>query len=613
MIGHYRTVILPVIALLLLGCQSRPVSNDMPENTANLVDRFENRLALKLFDDAFDDAVALSPETQTHYGIHDNNDKWTPYSYRHSLERVELMEAHWEKIQESIDVERLNRQNRLSYELYGHNTKRARQNLEFWWHYYPVNQMWGRHTGMPAFLINIHPGRNISDLEDYVQRLKGMETELDRLIAVMKEQESRGIRQPKFVYTHALDDCRNLITGKPFDESTASSPLLDDFVTKVRHLDLIESESARLIDRARSALIDHVGPGYQRLIEYLQSARERARVNAGAWHLPEGAAFYAARLQTFTTTALTADDIHELGTSEVRRIQDEIRTVMKETDFDGSLQEFFEFTRTDDQFFFENSEAGKQAYLDLSLGYIVDMQAALPKMTGTLPEADLIVKAVEPWREKSAGKAFYSSPSPTGDRPGIVYLNLHDLRDMPVWELESLIYHEGIPGHHLQNSIALQLEDIPKFRRFGGVTAYGEGWGLYAEYFPLEFGFYENSWSDFGRLTAELWRAARLVVDTGLHHKKWSREEAIEYLVENTPAPRDQAVKSVERYLVIPGQATAYKIGMLKILELRSDAEARLGDDFDLAEFHDVILGNGPLPLSFVERMANEWLEGKNK
>ena len=264
--------------------------------------------------------------------------------------------------------------------------------------------------------------------------------------------------------------------------------------------------------------------------------------------------------------------------------------------------------RTDPQFYMPNTEEGRDAYLTEARAQIEKMKADLPSVFNTFPKADMIVKAVEPFREKSAGKAFYSRPAPDGSRPGTYYANLYRMQDMPTYQLQALAFHEGIPGHHMQIAIAQELEGIPSFRKYGGYTAFSEGWGLYTEFLPKEMGYYSDPYDDFGRLAMEIWRAARLVVDTGIHDKKWTREEAIQYLLDNTPNPEGDAKKAIERYIVMPGQATAYKIGMLKILELREMAKTELGEDFDIADFHDVVLKDGPVPLQILEENVNAWV-----
>ena len=306
---------------------------------------------------------------------------------------------------------------------------------------------------------------------------------------------------------------------------------------------------------------------------------------------------------------MSAAEIHELGLSEAERIHGEMEAIRRRVDFGGSLREFFAFMRDEPRFYYSNDAAGREAYLAEAARIVDDMRARLDELFITVPRASMIVKAVEPFRERTAGKAFYQRGSPDGSRPGVYYANLYRMQDMPIYQMEALAYHEGIPGHHMQNSIAQELEDVPRFRKFGGYTAYGEGWGLYTELIPKEMGFYEDPYSDFGRLAMELWRACGLVVDTGIHHRRWTREYAIQYLRENTPNPEGDCIKAIERYVVMPGQATAYKIGMSEILALRGLAKERLGERFDVREFHETILTCGPLPLDMLREVVVEWID----
>ena len=384
--------------------------------------------------------------------------------------------------------------------------------------------------------------------------------------------------------------------------------MLADYKKKLQALALSDGEEKLLLDEANVALLTSVGPAYQSLISYLQNLQQQATTDDGVWRFTDGAAFYKHRLERITTTDLTAEQIHQLGLKEVARIHDEMRAIMQQVNFDGSLAEFFVFMREDPQFYYPDTDEGRAAYLAEATRVIDDMKGRLDDLFRVKPSADMIVKAVEPFREKSAGKAFYQRPSMDGSRPGVYYANLYQMQDMPTYQLEALAYHEGIPGHHMQLAIGQELEDMPKFRRFGGYTAYIEGWGLYSEVLPKDIGLYQNPYSDFGRLAMELWRACRLVVDTGIHAKEWTREQAIDYLVENTPNSVTDATKAIERYIVMPGQATAYKIGMIKMLELREKARTALGDSFDIRDFHDVVLRNGAVPLDVLEQLVDEYI-----
>ena len=380
--------------------------------------------------------------------------------------------------------------------------------------------------------------------------------------------------------------------------------IIEDFMGKVDGIEIDDDARVALKEDALAAWNSSARPAYGRLLAEMKRQQAIAPTDDGIWRLDDGAEYYQALLTNYTTTDLTADQIHAIGLREVERIHGEMRAIMEQVGFEGSLQDFFQYTRTDDRFFYDNRED----YLADAAAKIEAMEEKLPEYFGVLPTDPLVIKPVEAFREKSAGKAFYQRPAPDGSRPGTYYVNLYNLRDMSKNELEALAYHEGHPGHHLQLSIQTQLGDVPPFRRFGGVTAYSEGWGLYSEELGKDMGFYTDPYSDFGRLGMELWRAARLVVDTGLHHKRWSREEAIQYLTDNTPNPDGDIRKAIERYAVMPGQATAYMIGKLKIMELRERARVELGDRFDIRAFHDTILTSGPVPLSIMEENVETWI-----
>jgi uncharacterized protein (DUF885 family) len=401
-----------------------------------------------------------------------------------------------------------------------------------------------------------------------------------------------------------------VVTGAPFTEGQDST-LLADFTSKLASLELDNDTKTGLLEQAIQALLESVGPGFANLSSTVQAIEAQADTRDGAWKLPDGPEFYNFALARTTTTTMDAETIHNIGLAEVKRIHEEMRTIMQEVGFNGDLQEFFEFTRTDPQFYYPETSEGKQRYLDEATALIDDMKSRLDSLFLVKPKADLVVKSVEAFREKSAGKAFYQRPAPDGSRPGTYYANLYTMSAMPNYQMEALAYHEGIPGHHMQIAIAQELQGIPKFRKFGGYTAYTEGWGLYAELLPKEIGLYENPYSDFGRLAMELWRACRLVTDTGLHAQRWTREQAIDYLLKNTPNAESDIVKAIERYIVMPSQATAYKVGMLKILELREKAKSSLGEAFDIREYHDVVLKQGAVPLATLESIVDRWITTK--
>ncbi|MBB3061818.1 DUF885 domain-containing protein [Microbulbifer rhizosphaerae] len=560
----------------------------------------------QMFEDFFQEHLDRSPEFKTFLGIKEDYGKWDDLSPKFEAETNDINKRQLAELNK-LDPAELDDATRLSLSLLKRNLEMDIEGYKWRLYNYPVNQMFGTHSEVPSLLINQHRIDNANDANAYIARLNNLPKHFEQLIANLKERAKAGIIAPKFVFPYVINDSRNLITGAPFEEGKDST-LFADFKGKVDALDIPDEQKTALIEQARKALLGSAKPAYENLIDYMGELQQQATTDDGAWKFPNGDDFYAFALKRTTTTDLSADEIHQIGLKEVERIHDEMRGIMKKVGFEGSLQDFFEFMRTDEQFYYPNTEEGKQRYLKEATELIETMKGRLDELFITKPKADLVVKAVEPFREQSAGKAFYQRPAPDGSRPGIYYANLYNMKDMPTYQMEALAYHEGIPGHHMQLSIAQELEGIPKFRKFGGYTAYIEGWGLYSEMVPKEMGFYKDPYSDFGRLAMELWRACRLVVDTGIHSKKWSREQAIGWLGENSPNPQGDVVKAIERYIVMPSQATAYKIGMLKIVELREKAKNELGDQFDIRAFHDTVLANGAVPLDVLEELVDEWV-----
>ena len=621
-----------IAALLLLGaCQSEPSDTlpppvaEMPpapaiQDRAEIVAAESARLN-QFFEDKFQATLSRNPMYQTYLGVKTDYDKWNDVSDENAVREMEIQRADMEEMKTLFDYDLLDDQAKLSWRLAEYELAQAEAAFPFRHHSYTFDQMRGVQSSIPAFLVNQHGVTSLSDAEAYVSRLEGISAYLDQHIENAEYSASLGIKPPAFAYAYVLNDSKGVITGYPFtsdvSDGSEDSPLMKDFrgkVTKLVEAETIDqSQADALLSDAVAALTSSVGPAYENVITVMEAHAETATTDDGAWKLPDGDAYYAMRLNQMTTTGMSAAEIHQLGLDEVARIHGEMRRIMAQVGYEGTLKEFFEFMRTDEQFYLPNTEEGREAYLSEARHQIELMKEDLPSVFNTFPKADMIVKAVEPFREKSAGKAFYSRPAPDGSRPGTYYANLYRMQDMPTYQLQALAFHEGIPGHHMQIAIAQELEGIPSFRKYGGYTAFSEGWGLYSEYLPKEMGYYSDPYDDFGRLAMEIWRAARLVVDTGIHDKKWTREQAIQYLLDNTPNPEGDAKKAIERYIVMPGQATAYKIGMIKILELRESARAELGDAFDIAEFHDVVLKDGPVPLSILEENVKTWVASKQE
>ena len=572
----------------------------------------ESKKVNDFFQKSFDKRVDNDPEFQTELGIkkdYGKLDDISPAADERDL-KIKKEELVW--LTDSVNVDALSKDALLSYKLFKQIAENEIDDYKYRLHDYPVNQMFGAQSGLPAFLVNMHRIDSISDAKAYVSRLKGFEKYFAQLIENLKAREAIGVVPPLFVYDKVIQDSENILKGIPFDKSKKESALLEDFTTKVEKLDISNAEKENLITSALNTLSYFVRPAYEGLITFMKDQKTRANTDDGAWKFPDGENFYNNALKRTTTTDLTADEIHEIGLEEVARIHGEMDAIRVKVGYEGTLQEFFEFMKTDKQFYYSADKKGKAAYLKDAVHLIDSMKTRLDEIFITKPKANIKVKAVEAFREQSAGKAFYNSPAADGSRPGIYYANLYDMESMPTYQMEALAYHEGIPGHHMQLAIQQELEEVPMFRKFGGYTAYTEGWGLYSEFIPKEMGFYADPYSDFGRLAMELWRACRLVVDTGIHSKKWTREEGIKYYTDNTPNAVMDGVKMVERHIVMASQATAYKIGMLKILELRKKAKDALGEKFDIREFHEVVISHGAIPLNVLEDFVDEYIASKS-
>ena len=573
----------------------------------------ESKRANEFFDKCWDENLARHPVDESFYGIKTHYDQLEDLSD----EKAAADHAVWQKqlatLKRDFKPELLNSQAQLSYKLFEREAEREEEEFKFRFDVYPVSQMRGVHAQIPTFLINIHKIDNVKDAEAYIARLNAIPKLFDQLIINLQVREEKGVVAPRFVFPLVLDACHKVIQGRPFDSSPGNSPLLDDFTKKVGMLKDVDSVTRdRLLSSATKALNESVRPAYQKVIAFLEGQSKRANDDAGVWKFPDGADFYSSALRRTTTTNLTAAEIHEIGLKEVARIHGEMTKIKDKVGFKGDLQGFFKFMREDRQFYLPDTDEGRATYLARAVAIIDEMKKRLDELFATKPKADIVVKAVEKFREKSAGKAFYQQPAPDGSRPGMFYVNLREMQSNPTYELEALAHHEGIPGHHMQIAIAQELSGLPKFRKFShAYTAYTEGWGLYSEQVPKEIGMYRDPYSDFGRLALELWRAGRLVVDTGIHDKKWTRQQAIDYLKQNTPNSEADCIDSINRYIVMPSQATAYKIGMIKILELRESAKKQLGSKFDLRQFHDVVLTNGALPLDVLEQLVEQWIKSK--
>lgn len=563
------------------------------------------------FEKSFNTRVKHYPMFAAYLGLKENSGKWNDLSEKHRQWELRNIQEELDFLHAEFDFEQLDRESQLNYRLFEKYSESRNRQLKWHTHDFLTDHMSGWQSKVPAFLIGIHAVADIADAKAYIERLRGIRELFNQIISNIRSHAAVGVVPPRFTFDIAIGDAQNVISGKPFQENGQDSPLYADFKNKIEKIGLSGSIKSILLSEAETALLNFVQPAYQDMISALSELSRKSSGNNGAWSLPDGKAYYKEKLFEHTTTRLSAAQIHDIGLADVARIHQEMRKVREQIGFEGSLQEFFHFMRNDKQFYLPNTDNGRQEYMKRTQGFIQDMNGSLHTVFATLPKADVVVRPVEKFREKSVAIAFYEDPSIDGNRPGVYYINLYDMNRLPLFEVEALAYHEAVPGHHMQIAIAQELRSVPKFRRFSFYTAYSEGWGLYAEALPKEMGYYKEPYSDFGRLSMELLRAVRLVVDTGLHYKRWSREKAIEYMDDNTPNTHDYNMKAIERYMVWPGQATAYKIGMMKIQELREKSRSELTEQFDIREFHDVILTNGAVPLEILEQLVDSWIASK--
>jgi uncharacterized protein (DUF885 family) len=556
------------------------------------------------YDEGF---LELNPISATFRGDHRYDDVFVnSLSDEYATQMRSLNERYLERLSE-FDPESLEPQDRLSYDIF----KLQRENaLEGFAEGYfdlrnlmPVNQFFGFHNFLAILGSggNAQPFVTVDDYENWISRSAGYDQWTDAAIAKMREGMEAGVVQPRLIMekvipqleAHLVDDVEESVFWRPIEN------MPDDIPTADRE---------RLTAVYREHIENLIVPAYRRMRDFVRDEYlPHTRDTVGLSHIPGGAELYGYNARTITTTDLTPEQIHEIGKREAEKLFAEMERVRDEVGFEGDMQAFFEYLRTDPEFFFDQEE-------DLLAGYEVlreEIDAALGRIFDVVPKADYVVQPIEPFRAPQMAAAQYFRAAPDGSRPGIFYVNTYKLDSRPKYVMEALSLHEASPGHHFQISIAQEIERLPNFRRFGGFTAYVEGWGLYAESLGQELGLYTDPYQYFGALYFDIWRANRLVVDTGMHALGWTRQQAIDWMMSNSPMTEQDVVAEVDRYIVIPGQALAYKIGQLKIRELRTRAEQELGAEFDVREFHNVVLTAGAVPLPVLESRVDRWIKSE--
>ncbi|WDI31091.1 DUF885 domain-containing protein [Hyphococcus flavus] len=593
------------LALISLSAPSLAVAQEAQETIQS-----EDARLSAFFEEIFQRELSESPMFQAQLGMKgDRYGEWDDFSDAEAVRDHEQTVGDLERLRGEFNIENLTEQSRVSYRIFEFLQERAIRDHEYRFHGYAFSTMNNPLTFPVTFLQNIHRVDDVSDAEAYISRINNLATATEQLIEGIDMAAERDIVPTSFSFDPVIKDARNLITGAPFEDSENEAALFSDFKAKVNALEIDAGEKQRLISDAENALNNVFKPSIEKVVARIEELREDSHGPNGVWALPDGKAYYENRIEFWTTESdLTASEIHKIGLADVKRIRGEMATIMNEVGFDGDLPAFFDFLRTDASNFFPDTPEGKQAYLDASKGYIDSIYEDVDQYFNVLPKAPLEVRAVEEWREETAPIAFYNRPAPDGSRPGIYYTNLKDMTKKQKHEMETIAYHEGAPGHHFQLAIQQELVGVPMFQKFAFFGAYSEGWGLYAERLAKEKGRFTDPMQDFGRLQNEMLRAARLVVDTGVHSKKWTREKAIKFMLDNNPMTETEATKEVERYIDIPAQALSYKIGMIKILDLREKAMNELGDEFDIRDFHDVVLKNGAVALPILDELVDAYI-----
>ncbi len=505
------------------------------------------------------------------------------------------------------DRNQMDRRGQLSYDILEYFLRIQVEGDQFRDYDFPVNQMFGVQANLPSFMAQQHPVTNSGEAKAYIARLQKFPLKFDQVLASLKLRESKNLIPPQFMVEEVLKQMDGFTAAPPKE-----NPLYTTFKEKLDKIPAAEMDQAakdKFLADAESSIQQDVYPAYKKLIGYFTALQPKAQGNYGAWHLPNGDAYYAWCVRQNTMTDMTPEQVHQLGLSEVARVGQEMDAILKDHGLaDGTIGARVQQLAKDPSQVFPNTPEGKKAMLAQYQAILDEINNGLGKAFDMRPKLGVVVKPVPEYAEKTAPGAYYEGGSFDGTRPGTFFANMRDTTETPKWAMRTLAYHEGIPGHHFQGSVAQEIPGLPFFQRVIPFTAYMEGWALYAERLAWELGFEKDPLDNLGRLRDEMMRAVRLVVDTGIHYKRWTREQAIQYMMENTGMAESDVTAEIERYFVDPGQALAYKVGMLKILELREKAKAELGEQFDLAQFHDQVLDNGALPLELLERVIDDWV-----
>jgi len=557
-----------------------------------------------------------SPEYMTYLGIFDDFSPILGHNQKLSISSLEDEEKNYRNNLQRLDtikgykVNRLSQNQRITHKIAVFDTELDIERFErFRYHSYPFNQISGNHLNLVEFMTDTHPIRNGREAEDYIARVKMFDDALKANLIWLEEQKKLGIFAPRFVFDHVIGQLRELIG---YEDS--ENPLMQIFIKKISEIDISEAEKNILLQDLSTTIETEVKLGFKLILEFMLENYENANLHHGVWSLPEGDDFYNLRLKSYTTTDYSAEEIHQIGLEEVARIGNRMKEIFVELGYEVNkpIGEMMNDLNEDPRFLYEDTPDRKEIVIRDYNQMVKEAEQDVRPYFEEFPKSPVEVRAVPEYSEKTAAGGYYQSPSLDGSRPGVFYANLYDIKQTPKFGMRTLTFHEAVPGHHFQIALNLENEDLTLYRRLGYRTsAFTEGWALYSEQLAVEVGMTKDLYDELGVLQSEMFRANRLVVDTGLHYKKWTRERAMEYMKKTTGMSDTEVRVEIERYIVWPAQATSYKMGMLKILELRDRAINKMGDEFDLKKFHSLVLNQGIVPLFILEDLIDEWIKAE--
>tara|TARA_B110000196_G_scaffold300236_1_gene293467 strand:+ start:1442 stop:3190 length:1749 start_codon:yes stop_codon:yes gene_type:complete len=561
--------------------------------------------------------ITDSPEYMTSLGVFDDYNVLLKHNQKLSIDSLEEGEEdHSDNLSQlevlrSYNSDRLSSVQKVTQEIAIFDVENDINEFEnFRYHSYPFNQISGNHLNMVEFMTDSHPVRNYREAEDYIKRVELFDEVFHANIIWLNEQKKLGIFAPRYVFDHVIKQLKELIAYQDVD-----NPLFNVFEKKLVDLDISDLQKDQLLTDLSAAILSSVKPAFEEVLDFMESNYENSNVHHGVWSLPNGENYYAARLRSYTTTDYTAEEIHQIGLSEVARIGQRMKEIFLELGYkvDKPVGTMMNDLNENPEFLYADTPNRKEIVIADYNKMVKEAEEEVGPYFNKVPLSPVEVRAVPEYSEKTAAGGYYQSPSLDGSRPGVFYANLYDIKQTPTFGMRTLTFHEAVPGHHFQIALNQENSDLSLYRRFGYRTsAFTEGWALYSEQLAVEIGMTKNLYDELGVLQSEMFRANRLVVDTGMHHKRWTREEAMTYMKETTGMSDTEVRVEIERYIVWPGQATSYKMGMLKILELRKRAQDAIGDNFDLKDFHSIVLDQGIVPLFVLEGLIDDWIQESN-